>query len=127
MIRAKLYFSDSKSDVVAAAKRAALVELAANGIDAATITASTGVWNGATEPGFVLEVLDDTRRPTTVRFTELSRKLKIVARTIAYLFGQESVLVTVERVEASFTLVTPGDIGRARDTKTHELFKHDED
>ncbi len=116
MIRGKLYFSDNNPETLAFAQSQCIRDLVDVGIDAATIYPTTGVWQGDTEPGFVVEILEpkgDIRSRN-----RLDSTLCTIARDLATTFGQQSVLVTVERIESSlFTLVVPEDTGRARDLK----------
>jgi hypothetical protein len=108
--RGKVYFSDTSAIVRDAAMETCVAELAELGIAGATMYQTDGIWNGETEFGFVLEVLNPldgtvtldggsaASSPTRYQLTELAQVLRIK-------YQQTSVLVTVEVVEGDAIFV----------------------
>ncbi len=99
--RGKLYFSDKSRSQRALALEYLYGELASAGIAGATITRTTGVWNGETEFGFELETLGHVGVGTET----LQIQLEEIAESLRKEFNQTSVLVTVETVVGKLTFV----------------------
>jgi len=116
--RGKLYFSDDSQEQMVLARETAIAELAELGtslsrqrldkgimyrIAGATVYTTSGIWNGETEFGFVLETINPIIGPEA--FLSLKIQLEELAESLRAQFNQQSVLVTVEVVDGDVVFV----------------------
>jgi hypothetical protein len=103
MYKGRLYFSDTSEQTREAALNRS-VELASEvGFSGATILRTVGLWNGDTEPGFVLEILHPVKSLLRVRVEQ-------VAALLALEYKQESVLVTLETIDSAVLVAVDGTV-----------------
>lgn len=100
--RGKMYFSDSERFERDRARERAIDELSGTGIKDATVYSTQGIWNGASEYGFVLETLNAIGPEA---FIAMKSQLEELAELLRYEFNQTSVLVTVEIVDGDMIFV----------------------
>jgi hypothetical protein len=88
LIQTELYFSDSNLETVAKARLDAL-----NSLENGTIIDVLGIWNGKTEHGFIVRVIGGAGA---------GFKAKQLGKILRERYNQESVLVTVQNLDAQY-------------------------
>jgi len=100
--KGKMYFSDKKAAVRAAAQWYAIQHAPEVGIAGATIYRTMGIWNGVAEFGFVLETLSPIGPEA---FLSLKSQLTELAELLRAQYNQTSVLVTVDVIDGDCVFV----------------------